>query len=182
MVFKTDSIGHIVRGDWSLLHDVLFNHGAILGFLSLLTLLAGIALLIVLSLPIGYFLHRKHIPTIFLLFFSLFLIFSILFKGDAKLSDVLLTNTTVLYFSTFIAVSGFLWSTHFNKTKKRKDVLSRKDYIPLFIIIGFFTVLFFLPIRSGHFVCLTPVLQKSFNCSVYKQIYIEQDKLGWFVF
>ena len=75
MIFKTDSIGHIVRGDWSFLHDILFNHGATVGFLSLLTLLAGIALLVVLSLPVGYFLHRKHIPTGLFLFFSLFLIF-----------------------------------------------------------------------------------------------------------
>ncbi len=168
-VHKSDSVGEIFR-------DIIFRH--IFG----LPIIFGTAL--ILSIPaiiIGYFVHRKYIGYLFFLIYPIIFFIPIIFNGGEKLSNILLGNIFNFYIAVLVTIIVFFASTFLNKIKKKKQNFSKNDYIPLAIIIAITIILMLLPIRSGHLVCKTPVLNKHFSCDYYLQ---EDERLdrSWVVF
>lgn len=168
-VHKSESVGEIFR-------DIIFRH-----IFGLYIILSTILILLIPAVILGYFVHRKHIGYLFFLVYPFVFLIPILTSGGEKLSNILLGNIFIFYIAVLFTVVTFFASTLLYKVKKKKRNFSKKDYIPLAIIIAVTIMLMLLPIRSGHLVCNTPVLNKHFSCNYYLQ---EDERLNssWFVF
>ncbi len=168
-VHKSESIGEIFR-------NIIFSN-----ILGLYIILWTTLVLLIPAILLGYFVHRKHIGYLFFIIYPFVFLIPILEGRVRKLSNILLDNILHFYIAVLLTIMAFFVSTLLNKIKKKKRNFSKNDYIPLAIIITVTLVLMFLPIRSGHFVCKTPVLNKHFSCNYYLQ---EDEKLNrsWFVF
>lgn len=166
-VHKSESIGEIFR-------RIAFHPFAWM----MLPIILGFMLLP--ATLLGWLTHRKYIAYNFFILYPILFLLPIIFNANEELSDILLGNIgTFLALVLFVLVSFFA-STIINIFKKKKRFFSNKDYVPLAIIIAITIILLLLPIRSGHMVCKTPVVNKHFNCNYYLE---EDERLnrGWFV-
>src|SRR3989344_5592599 len=168
-VHKSESVGEIFR-------DIIFRH-----IFGVYIILGGTLILLIPALILGYFVHRKYIAYLCFFIYPIVFFSQILVDSDEKLSQALFHNIFNFYIAVLVTTISFFASTLLNKLKKKKRNFSNSDYIPLAIIIAITLFLVFLPIRSGHLVCKTPFINKSFNCNYYLQ---EDQKLNrsWFVF
>ncbi|MBD3331073.1 hypothetical protein GF354_06155 [Candidatus Peregrinibacteria bacterium] len=168
-VHKSQSIGSIFR-------DIIFRYTFGIYAIFWSSIIFSIPAII-----LGYFIHRKYIAYLFFIIYPILFIIPIILNTDSKLSDILSGNIYLLYITVSATIIGFFASTLFNKIKKKKRKHSNKDYIPLAIIIAITLILMLIPIRSGHLVCKTPLLNDHFNCSYYLR---EAQMLNrsWFVF
>ncbi len=168
-VHKSESVGEIFR-------DIIFCH-----IFGLYIILGTTLILLIPAIILGYFVHRKYIGYLFFLVYPIVFLVPILSGSGEKLSNILLHDIFNFYIAVLFTVAAFFASTLLNRIKKKKRNFSKNDYIPLAIIITVTLVLLFLPIRSGHLVCKTPVLKKHFNCDYYLQ---EDERLNrsWVVF
>ena len=165
---KIESIGEIFR-------HIFFRH------IFTLTIIGDTVVFSIFALIIGYFVHRKYIAYLFFIIYPIIFLYLIFTNSDKKLSDILQGNIFNLYIAVLVTIIAFFASTLFNKIKKGKQNFSNKDYIPLAIIIAITLSLMFLPIRSGHLVCKTPFIKRSFNCNYYLQA-DQKLNMSWFTF
>lgn len=167
-VHKSESIGEIFR---YIIFDNRFG----------LFILWTTSVLLIPAILVGYFVHRKYLGYLFFIIYPFVFFIPILEGGARKLSNIILDNILHFYIAVLLTIMAFFVSTLLNKIKKKKRNFSKNDYIPLAIIFIVTLVLMFLPIRSGHLVCKTRVLNKHFSCNYYLQ---EDEKLNrsWFVF
>ena len=93
-------------------------------------------------LIIGYFLHRKYIIPLFGgLYAILFILANII--GEFSIREF-----AVLYFLALIGIIlTFFSSTLFNRIRKKKQNFSKKEYLPLGIILVFTLLLLLIPIE-----------------------------------
>lgn len=167
-VHKSESIGEIFR-------RIVFHPFAWM----MLPIILGFMLLP--ATLLGWLTHRKYIAYSFFILYPILFLLPIIFNANEELSDILLGNiSTFLALVLFVLVSFFA-STIINNFKKKKRNFSNKDYIPIVIMIAITLILLLLPIRSGHLVCKTPVISKSFHCNDYLQE-DERLKRSWFTF
>jgi len=168
---KVNSIGFMFR---NILFSMIFSKYIILTIqITLILLIPAIIL--------GYFIHRKYIGYLFFLIPPLIFFSPIFFYNDRELSLILFDNIPLYYTAIIFTIIAFFASTLLNKIKKKKRIFSKKDYIALAIIIAITLALMFLPIRAGHLVCKTPIINKSFNCNYYLKR-AEKFNRGWFTF
>jgi len=151
-VSKSQSLGKIFQA-------VIFSYPFGLSTIIVTTLILAIP-----AIATGFFVHRKHITYLFFTIYPIVFFYQIITHSYEKLSNILLSNIFNLYIAVLVTIIAFFASTLFNKIKKKKQNFSNKDYIPLAIIIIIPLILMLLPIRSGDFVCKTPIIKDSFNC------------------
>lgn len=163
-VHKSESVGEIFR-------HIVFNPFAWMMLPIILSYMLLPAILL------GWFIHRKHIAYSFFIVCPILFLLPIIFNPKEKLSNILLVNMGIFLALVLFIVTSFFVATIINNFKEKKRNFSNKDYIPIVIIIAITLILMFLPIRSGHLVCKTPIVNKQFNCNYY----LQQDR-SWFVF
>lgn len=167
-VHKSESIGEIFR-------RIVFHPFAWM----MLPIALGFMLLP--ATLLGWLTHRKYIAYSFFILYPILFLLPIIFNSNEELSDILLGNIGTFFGLVLFILVTFFASTIINNFKKKKRNFSKNDYIPLAIIIAITLILILLPIRSGHIVCKTPVINKHFNCNYYLQ---EDERLNrsWFTF
>jgi hypothetical protein len=165
-VQKHESIGAIFRG---VIFDNIFGLPLIFGILAIVAIPVIIA---------GYFIPRKYIGYLFFLVYPVIFFIRILAQKNERISDILLGNITLLYVAVLSTLLMFFISTYVAKIKNKRQDISNKDYIPLIIMAVLVFILFLLPIKSGHMVCKTPFVNKSFNCDYY----LKGENGSWFTF
>lgn len=144
------------------------------------SLILFVITLLIPGLILGLLFHRKYAVYIFLVFFSLSSLNTIVsIGGNAKLSDMLANDIIVFYALVSLTITIFIVASFSNERLYEKEELSDKDYIPFGILVGIAIFLMLLPIRSGHVVCKTPFLKNEFNCEKYLQEDAQEEK-GWF--